>query len=460
MNHRWLTLFLLLSVILSACQPASVEAPTSTPQVAVTQTPALTNTPEVVSRLGVPEEALNGLTVDVWYPWYGTPANLFESQVEKFNSTNLWGIRVQATSQQNYTELYSLASAAVHGPDRPDVVIGLPEYAIAWNAEDAVVDLTPYVSDPVYGLSNAQISDFPAVFWEQDQVGDLRLGVPAQRTARFLLYNQTWAHELGFENPPATSEEFQQQACKANQFMRSDQDTHNDGRGGWLIDAYPITNLSWLLAFGGGAQEADNFRFLRPNNIEAARFVKGLAENNCAWQTQDAQPLDQFVARQALFATASLEDLPGLARAFLEAGSRDEWTVLPFPGTESSVVVVYGSSYILLGSDDADQLASWLFVRWLLSPENQADWVNSAGYFPLQASTMSLLTDYAAGHPQWVEAVNLLPQGHTTPQLANWRTIRVALGDAFRFMFRVDTPVGQVPVILAQLDSVVADLKK
>jgi ABC-type glycerol-3-phosphate transport system substrate-binding protein len=166
------------------------------------------------------------------------------------------------------------------------------------------------------------------------------------------------------------------------------------------------------------------------------------------------------VNRSALFATASLEDLPDLARAFASAGSRDEWTVLPFPGPADSALVVYGSSYIVFESDDAEQLAAWLLVRWLLSPENQADWVNSAGLFPLQASTMSLLSDYAAGHPQWAQAVNLLPQGRNTPKLAAWRTVRVALGDGFTFMFRVDTPVGQVASILAQLDAVVTDLNQ
>ena len=58
------------------------------------------------------------------------------------------------------------------------------------------------------------------------------------------------------------------------------------------------------------------------------------------------------------------------------------------------------------------------------------------------------------------DAVDLLPQGRTTPELAPWRTLRVALGDGFNFMFRVDTPVGQVPAILAQLDAVVRDLNK
>ena len=463
MNRRWLIPLLLSPLVFSACQPVSspgIDAPTTTPKVVVTDVPAATDTPVAESRLGVQEEALNGLTLDVWDPFYGAPSSVFESQVDEFNSTNPWGILVQAKSFQNYTELYEQASAAVHGPDRPDVVIGLPEYAVEWNSEQAVLELSPYVSDPLYGLSDAEIADFPSVLWEQDQVGEARLAMPAQRTTRLLLYNQSWAEELGFENVPTNVTEFKEQACKANQFMRSDADPQNDAQGGWLIDIHPITDLSWLLAFGGGAQESSGFRFLRPENIEATRFIKGLAEDSCAWKTQNIDPLSRFVNRSALFATAGLEDLPDLARAFASAGNRDKWTVLPFPGTANSALVVYGSSYILLESDEPDQLAAWLFVRWLLSPENQADWVNSAGVFPLQASTMSLLSDYAAGHPQWEEAVNLLPQGQITPQLAAWRTVRVALGDGFNFMFRVDTPVGQVPSILAQLDAVVTDLNK
>ncbi len=458
MNNRWLILFFLLIFILSACQASDSDISTTTPKVRATKTPAPTKPPIAESRLGVPAEALEGLTVDVWHPWYGAPANLFESQVDEFNETNPWRIQVRVTGQQNYNELYSLASAAVHGPNRPDVVIGLPEYAIEWKEQEAVLDLNPYVSDPLYGLSGSEIADFPAVFWEQDQVGSERLGIPAQRTARFLLYNQTWAEELGFDDPPANANEFQEQACEANKSMLSDEDLQNDGMGGWLIDTHPITNISWLLAFGGGVQESDGFRFLRPENIDATRFIKGLAENGCAWKTQDTEPLKKFVDRSALFATSSLEDLPDLARDFAFASSTDQWTVLTFPGTESSALIVYGASYILFTSDNADQLAAWLLVRWLLSPENQVDWVNTAGLFPLQTATMGLLTDYTAGHPQWAEAVKLLPQGRITPQLAAWRTVRVALGDGFNFMFRVDTPTGQVPTILAQLDAIVTDL--
>ncbi|MFZ5910931.1 MAG: extracellular solute-binding protein [Chloroflexota bacterium] len=451
-----------LWLLLAACQPpAATATPAAAPQGTATQLPAATETPLPASRLGVPEEALVGLTIDVWYPWFDEPAaSLFESQVEEFNRANHWGVLVRAESLQNYAELYEQASAAVHGPNRPDVVIGLPEYAVEWHAQEAVVDLTPYVTDPLYGLGAAGISDFPSAFWEQDQLGEIRLGVPAQRTTRVLLYNQTWAAELGFESPPANADEFERQACAGNQAMRADADPQNDGAGGWLVDTHWATGLSWLLAFGGGAQEAQGFRFLTQPNIAALQFVKGLAEKNCAWQGQGEYPLQEFVERRALFAVAALEDLPDLARAFAAAGSRDDWTVLPFPGPEGDALVVYGSSYILFESDEATQLAAWLFVRFLLEPDNQAGWVNTAGLFPLQASTMGLLADYQAGHPQWGQAVNLLPQGRPTPGLAGWRTMRVALGDGFAFMFRVDTPVGRVPEILAQLDAVATDLNE
>jgi ABC-type glycerol-3-phosphate transport system substrate-binding protein len=101
----------------------------------------------------------------------------------------------------------------------------------------------------VYGMSAADISDFPTVIWNQDEVDGKRFGVPAQRTARFLLYNQSWARELGFNSPPATAVEFEQQACAAHKALGTDEDTDNDALGGWLIDTHAMTPLSWMIAF-------------------------------------------------------------------------------------------------------------------------------------------------------------------------------------------------------------------
>ena len=465
MPRKTFAAFLLILILLSACAPPTpFVSGTNTPRPGTTPSAntSATNTPApAASSLNVGKEALRGAQVDVWHPWFGAEASLFQSQVAQFNTENEWGIVVSGQSQGNYSELFLQTQAAIEDSSFPQIVIGFPEHALEW--QEHVVDLTPYVSDPVYGLSPADILDFPPVIWNQDEVDGKRFGVPAQRTARFLLYNQSWARELGFASPPSTSSEFEQQVCTAHKAVGTDDNPDNDALGGWLIDTHAMTPLSWMMGFGGGVQEEQGYRFLTPGNIAAFRFVKTLQQKNCAWVASPDLPIpDRFAARQALFITASLEDLPDLARAFSAAGNADEWSVLKFPGSENMAMVVYGSSFILFESNDVTQLASWLFMRWLLSPENEARWVQSTGLFPLRTSTTQFLGDYPASHPQWAEAVNLLSEAETTPQLGSWRLVRVMLEDGFRDMFDTirhpDLTDGQVPLILKQMDDTAEDL--
>ena len=123
-----------------------------------------------------------------------------KSQVASFNTQNEWGIVVSAESKENYSELFSETEAALENSTYPQIVIALPEQALNW--DEHVVDLGPYVNDPVYGWNAFEVSDFPLVVWRQDEVDGKRYGVPAQRTARLLLYNQSWARELGLTLRP------------------------------------------------------------------------------------------------------------------------------------------------------------------------------------------------------------------------------------------------------------------
>lgn len=464
LRRACIALFSILLLLLACTPSIPPDASTRTPRPKATPpanaSGAKTPVPSA-SSLKVEKEALRGVQVRVWHPWFGAEASLFEAQVSKFNTENEWGIVVNQEGKGNYSELFSQTDAALKDSANPQIVIAFPEHALTW--ADHVVDLNPYVNDPAYGWPPADVSDFPAVVWKQDEVDGKRFGVPAQRTARFLLYNQSWARELGFSSPPTTSAEFEQQACAAHKALGTDADASNDPLGGWLIDTNAMTPLSWLIAFGGGVQEEDGYRFLTPANINAFRFVKVLQQKSCAWvASPDSTVAERFAKRQALFATASLEDLPDQSRAFSAANNKDEWTVLEFPGDKRQAFVVYGSSFIMFQSDDATQLASWLFIRWMLSTENQARWVQSTGLFPLRNSTMNLLADYAVSHPQWAQAVKLLPQGETTPQLASWRLVRVMMGDGFGDMFDTirhpDLTEGQVPLLLRQMEATAEEL--
>jgi multiple sugar transport system substrate-binding protein len=454
---KTILLLFITSLTLTACG-AKI---TSTVEPAVTQNsidrPKPESTVETASRLKVNKEALNGLEITVWYPWYGVEASLFDTFVKEFNQNNKWGIKVNAQSRINFTNLYEDVTASLPTTEKPDLVIALPEHALEWNANGVVTDLMPYVNDPLYGLDS---SDIPNVFWNQDHFGEKRLAVPAQRTARFLLWNETWAGDLGFGSPPDAPDDFKQQTCRAQQAMLKDESPQNDFMGGWYADTEPMTAYAWLLAFEGGVLEGSDYRFLTPNNIKAFKFLRELSETTCSWQAAGVNPITAFANREALFITASLEDLPDVAREFASAKNTDKWKVIPFPGENEDTLVVYGSSYVILKSTEAEQLASWLFVRWLLDKEQDARWVEATHLFPLHTSTVDLLGDYAKTHPQWVQAVKLLPQGEIQPQLASWRKVKIMLGDGFSHMYRVNVPSGQVAAILAQMETLARELSK
>ncbi len=446
-------------VVLAACGPAPSKLQ-ATP--APNASPSPTNTVSATgTNLGIKSEALRGIAIEVWYPWFGVEASLFGSQVQEFNQTNPWGIKVVSTGQNNYTQLYDNVTDAFPTADRPHLVVALPEDALAWESAGYVVDLADYVSDPEYGLSDAEANDIPNIFWTQDVVGGKRLGIPAERSAQLLVYNKTWGRDLGFELAPQSATEFRAQACRSHLEMLTDADKTNDGQGGWLIDTGWMTSLSWLTAFGGGILEGSGYRFLTPKNLAALTFVKQLYDDGCSWTAQaGADPATAFAERKALFATARVEQLSDFARAMASANNADEWTVQSFPGPAQPGLVIYGSSYFVLKSTQEKQLASWLFVRWLLSAENQKKWVEATGLFPLRSSSLSLLGDYQKSHTQWSAAVTLLPVGQIQPQLASWRQVRVMLGDGFDAMYRSNTPAGRVAEILAIMDSTSSDLSR
>ena len=458
---RYLTPILLAALMLSACTPVSPTLPATVGLPTVTGTTASTPTvtPTQTPSIGVDPAALRGVSIQVWHAFTGGAYDIFDKQVARFNASNEWGIVVNATGYGDYLTLFEAVNTALESGGTPDLVSALPEQTLAWNASAAVVDLSPYLGDPVWGLGSDSIAAFPPVFWAQDVVDGKQLGVPAQRSARFLFYNQTWAHELGFENPPTTADEFRQQACAANASFRTDADLQNDGYGGWIVDTHWQTVYSWLLAFGGSVTDGNAYTFSTDPNLAALQFLKGLYDDHCAWISEDPTPFDSFAGRTALFVSGDLAEAPMAAESMSRLGSADEWTLIPYPGTSGRVVVTYGPSYSVLKSTPEKQLAAqhllaaWLFVRWLLSPENQAQWVEATGLFPLLNSMLDMTVS-----PQWEAAVRDLPLAQGVPQLASWRKVRYVLEDGTKVIFQTNIPVDQIPSVLTEMDAMAKEI--
>jgi ABC-type glycerol-3-phosphate transport system substrate-binding protein len=452
----WQALSLLALLTSAACQSAAVRA---TPTSKGTRTPSATSSTPSRTQPSVPGIDLRGVGIELWHPWYGAEASLIESQTAEFNKGNEWGITVRTRGHTSFTELYNALTEALPGKEGPDVVIALSEHAVAWDTDGYVVDLTSYIANPSYGLGNDVLEDFPKVFLDQDNVDGRQLGLPAQRTAHLIIYNVSWAQELGFDDPPMTAQDFREQACAAHAALLRDDDPANDARGGWLVRTDAMTFLSWMMAFDGDVLDGSGYRFLSPRNLEATVFLKQMYDDGCGWLgTGGGTPAAAFTDRQALFGTAPMEELSEMGRAMATAENTDDWTVLSFPGEVRPGLIIRGSSFVMLQSTSKEQLAAWLFMSWMLEPEQQEKWVEVTGLFPLRSSLEVALDDYARTHPQWEAALRLVPDGRAQPHLASWRQVRVMIGDGFDAMFRADTPAGRVAEILAIMDRTARDL--
>jgi multiple sugar transport system substrate-binding protein len=453
-------------LVLSACGPAA-PVPGSTPgRPTFTGTPGPTSTatqapepsPTPLPTLGVDPRSMRGLSLQVWHAFAGPAYDLFSRQAAQFNAENSWGILINPTGYGDYTSLFDAVNTSLNSTQPPDLVAALPEQALAWDAAGAVVDLNPYLIDPQWSLPAGASADFPAIFWAQDEVNGRRLGLPAQRSARLLFYNQTWAKELGFDTPPATAEEFLRQACAANASFLRDKDVTNDRKGGWVVDTRWQTTYSWLLAFGGGVVDGSDYGFRTDPNLAALQFMKNLSDRQCAWPSET--PFESFAARTALFIGGDLSELPVELNSMSSLKNPDQWTVIPFPGSQGNVVVPYGPSYTILKSAPERQLAAWLFARWLLSPENQAQWVEATGLFPLRNSVLDMIKPFRQASPQWEVAFGTLSQAQGVPQLASWRKVRYVLEDGMTVFFQSNQPADKLPDVLTEMDAMAQELSK
>jgi multiple sugar transport system substrate-binding protein len=430
----------------------------------LTPTPTATATLQPTSALGADPASLRGAVVRMWHPWSGEMNAALQELAAEFNASNEWGINVQVESQDNLDDLATQVQSAIQSGEPPDLAVGYLYQALAWEDGRELADLDLYLNDPQWGLSAEEQADFYPLFWEQNSVDGKRVGLPALGSGQVLFYNQSWAQELGFSAPPATAEEFRQQACAAAQ--ASQQAGGQAGTGGWIISTHYSTLLGWIQAFGGqvsqeaGGQTQDSpYNFDTPAVQQAFTFLRGLYDERCAWLAEDIESEQAFALRQGLFATGSLTGIPYQADTMKRLGKGDEWTVIPFPGLpDQAGLSAYGPAFVMLSETPELRLAGWLFLRWLLGTPNQVRLAEAGGSFPLSAGSLTAMQEYRSQNPQWAAAVDLLPKGQAEPAYRSWEMVRWALTDAATQLFRSYFSLDQVPQLVKFLDKTAADL--
>lgn len=461
MNRKfaWLLLIALLGgAVLAACGPAATQAPpaaTSAPTMAApTQPPAPADTATPESPMANVDPS--GQTVTFWHVWgTGAPSDAMKAIVDQFNSSNQWGITVNAVEQGQYSDLEDAMNAAIQSGDLPSIVVGYTNALSNWYGVNALVDLNSYINDPKWGLTDAEKSDFykGAMQGGLDASG-AQIGFPISQSANVIFYNKTWAQELGFDAAPTTPDELQTQACAATKANNSDSDPNNDGTGGFVMYNGASNVASWVFAYNGTFMNSAGDGYDWTNNTvqSVATFRKGMWDQKCAFATE-SYPNPEFATRKALFTVSSTAGIPYQESAFQDpSATKDTWAIIPFVGPDGTKAVDAFGQYVGVVNTTPEQtLASWLFLKYLTSPEVQAQWIKASAYYPTRASTVDQLGDYATQDQYWNEGLQLVQYGQSEPSLPSWSTVRRDVQTTFDKINASDA--GQIPTLLDDLNT-------
>jgi ABC-type glycerol-3-phosphate transport system substrate-binding protein len=454
-----LALCLLLPLVMSACQTAVQPTPSAQPVLNLkTATPTATPLP---GHLDLSAEELQGIELTLWSPWLDDWGDQFGYLVEDFNLTNMYGITILPVTWGGDMALMDALAAVVVDPESlPDIFIARPEEAFRLQQSGLPLQvMDDYMASAEWGLSAEEWADLIEPAWQLGQTGGEQYGVPAETNAGFLFYNLTWGLELGFNGPPKTREDFLLQACKASQANLNDGQRENNGTGGWLVTNDSVGMLAWLSTFDFPLPDEAPYTFNLPETKSTLDYLKNLLAKDCAWLGKASTPYDYFTNRYALLVTGSLEEIELQRTAFSRAGSTDQWVLIPYPRQSGEpLVILSGSSFFLVQSDAARQMAAWIFLRWMNDPLQQLRMRQVASIWPSRISAVSAMQAELSTDLIYSYVFNTMQNARPQPHDAEWSIARRIFEDAAWQLFMPETRADQIPALLADLDATIAEM--
>ncbi|MBG0770952.1 MAG: extracellular solute-binding protein [Anaerolineaceae bacterium] len=463
-----LSLIILVAILLAACtsngtltptNDPSAEAADATQAAAETPAPRPTATPSRPIHLEVDGADLAGIVVRVVHPWVGEMAELLDSLAMQFSLSNEWDIWVEMESAGSESAVVDTLQADITQNDLPGIVIVPPAQLEPLDGQFYTVNLLNYYNDAEWGLSVAEQADIPDVFLSAYRSDEMLSALPVAPQATLFFFNQTWAQELGYAGLPSTSTDLQKMFCDAAYQNNIDDVDRTDGTGGWLVNLDPNVLLSWYTAFGG-VLDSDSLEFNNEAGQEAFGFLETLRTKGCAWESVNVDPYAYFAERLTILFAGNTGQIPYLKNWMASSGSEDLWTVAPFVGTGDSSVVVDGPAMLMTANSAEIQMASWLFMKYLLTPEVQAKIAQTAYSIPVRESSLELMQNFAVQNPQWLLAYQFTSDAVAAPASETWGIKQWLLQDAVFQLLQLDVNDSiKAEDVLGQVDAMMDELE-
>lgn len=415
---------LILAVICAML--ASCAAPTPTPTPMPTRTPAQVAAPTAIPTLEGP------VSIVLWHAEAGPgAAELLQTLSSRFHEQHP-EITVEPVYAGSPEELRRKTIAAVQAGNPPELVLAGRSSVVELMAAGALVPLDPYADDAGVGLSAADHDDIYPGFWQAatySSLGGKMLSFPFAASALAMYYNLTALKAAGIKAPPRTWEEFEK-ACSA---------VSKGNVTGYAYAEDAFTFEGWLYSRGARplSEDRTTATFNGAEGVTSLELLSRLATERTAWRPEgNGADRAAFAQGQAVLTFAPTTAVAGYAQAIGAAGAKFEWGVTAppqkDPANPRTVMTVAG--LCIPKSDEARQLAAWLFIRWLAGADQSAAWAAGTGYGPIRQSALDRLSaeDWPAQNKVLAQAfAEVTPFAYPEPDVPGWERIAQAMEDAW-----------------------------
>ena len=444
-----LFIVLFISLLVGSCDQFSsdVSVPRATSVLVQTIPPAtltaisaaaeLNQTP-MPDPLGLPWSAVEGLELDFWYVWdLDQPGTGMNAIVDRFNRENEWGIVINPVDQGQVLDPLESIETAFEEGFVPHLLLSESSAVAGWYQDDLIVDLNPFLDDPVVGFSEKEQNDiYPGIFEGFTLEKSIRPGFPFTQSIQVIYYNQSWAEELGYSYQPASWDDLDKQACAAVASRELTAQSHFQGTG-ILLSPEAANITSAIYAYDGNflLPEGEGYLFSSQEIQQMAEDWQNLIKDGCGMAYYSyPDPLaselaiQNFNQREALMIVGSAQMMDHIKTGANQTGRADDWLMLPFIGPDGKKAVSSEiQSIVIFNTSQEEELASWLFLKYLASPEVQAEWVQYSRFYPTRKSSLRFLRDFRNENPHWSQGLNLPKYSVGLPIDQSWNTVALSL---------------------------------
>jgi sn-glycerol 3-phosphate transport system substrate-binding protein len=335
----------------------------------------------------------------MWHSEVAANLDTIQALARRFNDSQS-EVKVKLAFQGEVNEMMAKLLASLRGGDLPQIVYMNEANAQRFIDSGAAVPLQEFIDREEYDLSDL---DKKAIdYYTLD--GKL-WAMPIGMIVPLLYYNKISFREAGLdpENPPQDLEELRQAAEKLVTRDSNGNVSHRPGHRSHGLAPRPrppgARRISTPNNENGRAGRISEVLFNGPTGQAFFQWWRDMVKDDLAINVgRNPTGADAFLtmgggrAAMTFGASAALRSVVdviegGLAQTEVELGVANQ------PGVPGGTGLpgVYSRALWIMGSHPTEeQEAAWKFIKWLMEPEQQAEWYAGSGFLPVSISAYDL----------------------------------------------------------------------